>query len=84
MRYMSDIVQGLLFVGLGAGAIYLALEGLVRGELRVVGRSGIAVVSRYDAWLYWGVEALYLIGGLVAIAFAMRYCFLRNERRLSD
>jgi hypothetical protein len=74
----------LLFLGLGIGAIYLALEGLIRGAIRVVGRSGVAVVGRHDVWLYWGFEGFYLIGGVITLAVAMRYFFLRNDRRLSS
>jgi len=83
MRYRSDIVQGLLFLCLGAGAIYLALEGLIRGSLRVIGRRGVAVVDRHDVWLYWSLEGFYLIGGAITIAFAARYIFLRNDRRIA-
>lgn len=83
MRYRSDIIPCLLFLCLGVGAICLALEGLIRGSLRVIGRRGVAIVDRHDAWLYWGLEGFYLIGGAITVAFTVRYIFLRNDRSIA-
>ncbi len=82
MRYRSDIIQGWLFLVLGVGAIGLALEGLIRGSIRVVGRGGLTDVDRHDVWLYWSLEVFYVVAGAITIAFAVRYIFLRNDRRI--
>ena len=73
MRYLSDRIVQLSFLAVGLGAIGLAIEGLLRGELRVVGRREIAHVGPQDSWWFWGVAAFYLIAGVTFLIAAWRW-----------
>jgi hypothetical protein len=72
VRYVSDRVAQFLFLTIGLFAVGLAIEGLLRGELRVVGRREIVRVGPQEPWLYWGVTSFYLVGGVTFIVFALR------------
>jgi hypothetical protein len=72
VRYVSDRIAQLFFLTVGLLAVGLAIEGLLLGELRVVGRREIVHVGPQDPWLYWGVAAFYLVGGVTFILVALR------------
>jgi hypothetical protein len=80
VRWVSDRIARLFFLAVGLFAIGLAIEGLLRGELRVVGRREIVHVGPQDPWLYWGVAAFCLAGGVTFILVALRS--LKDDREL--
>jgi hypothetical protein len=80
VRYVSDRIAQFFFLAVGLVAIGLAIEGLLRGELRVVGRREIVHVGPQEPWWYWGVAAFYLVGGVVFILVALRS--FKDDREL--